>query len=106
MTLDPGMKLLSPDIQQEAGIFIIEEGALEVCTVGKLEPVARLLKGDFCGELTALFGGRSTATVKCQLSGYILDHMIMRSLHDLNPVQADEMFIHFNITSSQSLVRW
>ena len=72
MTLDPGKTLLSPDTQQdqEEGIFIIEEGALEVCT-GMLEPVARLLKGDFCGELTALFGGRGTATVRCHLSGYM-----------------------------------
>lgn len=67
--LDPGMTLLSPDTQQDEGIFIIEEGVLEVCTIGKLEPVARLLKGDFCGELTALFGGRATATVQCHLSG-------------------------------------
>ena len=73
MTLDPGKILLSPDTQQEEnqGIFIIEEGALEVCTTGKLEPVARLLKGDFCGELTALFGGRVTATVRCHLSEYV-----------------------------------
>lgn len=69
VTLDPGMTLLSPDTQQDEGIFIIEEGVLEVCTIGKLEPVARLLKGDFCGELTALFGGRATATVQCHLSG-------------------------------------
>lgn len=69
------MKLLSPDGQQAEGIFIIEEGALEVCTVKKLEPVARLLKGDFCGELTALFGGRGTATVQCHLAGYIRHHV-------------------------------
>jgi len=71
VTVDPGKKLLSPDTQQQEGIFIIEEGALEVCTTGKLEPVARLLKGDFCGELTALFGGHGTATVQCHLSGYM-----------------------------------
>lgn len=70
VTLDPGKKLISPDMHQEEGIFIIEDGALEVCTVRNLEPVARLLQGDFCGELMALFGGRGTATVQCQLAGY------------------------------------
>ena len=72
ITLDPGKKLISPDTHQEEGIFIIEEGALEVCTVRNLEPVARLLQGDFCGELTVLFGGRGSAMVQCQLSGYII----------------------------------
>ena len=71
VTLDPGKTLLSPDTQQAEGIFIIEDGALEVCTTARLEPVARLLKGDFCGELTALFGGCGTATVRCHLSGYM-----------------------------------
>ena len=78
--MDPGKKLLSPDAQQLEGIFMIEEGALEVCTTGKLEPVARLLKGDFCGEITTLFGGHSTATVQCHLSGYMRHYVNITQL--------------------------
>lgn len=104
--LDPGKKLLSPDTQQEEGIFIIEEGALEVCTVEKMEPVARLLKGDFCGEMTALFGGSSTAMVQCYLSGCVHVTSHNSVAYSLNVVQPNKMSIHFNSRYSQSLVRW
>ncbi|XP_065909196.1 uncharacterized protein [Dysidea avara] len=69
VVLDPGQTLLSPDHSQEEGLFIVEDGALEVCTIRKQEPIARLLQGDFCGELTVLFGGRFTAVVQNVISG-------------------------------------
>jgi len=74
VVLDPGQTLLYPDQSGEEGLFIVEHGALEVCTVKELEPIARLLQGDFCGELTVLFGGRFTAVVRNVLSGYVTNN--------------------------------
>lgn len=69
VVLDPGQTFLSPGCSEEEGLFIVEDGALEVCTISKQEPIARLLQGDFFGELTVLFGGHFTAVVHNISSG-------------------------------------
>ena len=46
------------------GICIVDEGVLEVMSPGGETVLNRLLPGDFCGELSAVFEFPSTATVQ------------------------------------------
>ena len=46
------------------GICIVDEGVLEVVSPGGETVLSRLLPGDFCGELSAVFGFSCTATVQ------------------------------------------
>ena len=46
------------------GICIVDEGVLEVVSPGGETVLSRLLPGDFCGELSTVFGFSCTATVQ------------------------------------------
>ena len=54
--------------QQDAvGVYIVEEGGLEVISPGVNATVLRSLQsGDFCGELSSFFHMPCTATVRSQ----------------------------------------
>lgn len=57
---------------ESTAMYVIDSGALEVCTSGGETVIARLLAGDFCGEVSALFDIKCTAYVKTECSSTLL----------------------------------
>ena len=61
----PG-KILLVSGQSAVGVFIVEEGGLEVFSPQEDAVLWRLQPGDFCGELSSFFHIPCTATIRAQ----------------------------------------
>lgn len=57
---------------ESTAMYVIDSGALEVFTSRGETVVARLLAGDFCGEVSVLFDIKCTAHVQTECSSTIL----------------------------------
>ena len=57
---------------ESTAMYVVDSGALEVCTSRGETVVARLLAGDFCGEVSVLFDVKCTAHVQTECSSTIL----------------------------------
>ena len=67
ISCEPRQILLAAQ-QSAIGVYIVEEGGLEVLSPGEDAVVlCRLQPGDFCGELSSFFNIPCTATVRVQL---------------------------------------
>lgn len=61
----PGKTLLASG-QNAVGVYIVEEGALDVFSPQEDAVLCRLQPGDFCGELSSFFHIPCTATIRGQ----------------------------------------
>ena len=57
---------------ESTAMYVVDSGALEVCTSGGETVIARLLAGDFCGEVSVLFDVKCTARVQTECSSTLL----------------------------------
>ena len=57
---------------ESTAVYVVDSGALEVCTSGGETVIARLLAGDFCGEVSVLFDVKCTARVQTECSSTLL----------------------------------
>ena len=64
----PGQTLLSAK-QTAIGVYVVEEGGLEVLSPNEDVVLGVLGVGDFCGELSSFFHTPCTATVRAQRGG-------------------------------------
>lgn len=63
LSFKKGEYVLTRDVESK-GIYIVDEGVLEVMSPEGETVLNRLLPGDFCGELSAVFEFSCTATVQ------------------------------------------
>ena len=63
--LKPDDKLLVVNDPPQ-GLFVVEEGVLQVLTSSEETVLANLMKGDVCGELSALLNQPCSATVRSE----------------------------------------
>ena len=57
---------------ESTAMYVVDSGALEVCTSRGETVVARLLAGDFCGEVSVLFNVKCTAHVQTECTSTLL----------------------------------
>ena len=57
---------------ESIGLYVVDSGALNVCTDKGETVVGHLLAGDFCGELSTLFDIKSTAQVVAECQSVLL----------------------------------
>ena len=65
LSFKKGENVLTRDGEAK-GICIVDEGVLEAVSPGGETVLSRLLPGDFCGELSTVFGFSCTATVQSE----------------------------------------